>query len=278
MAAAMMRAARPAAAAAALVFSLGAFGGPVLAQLPPGSGLGPEMVVRMSELERQISDLTGRVEELQFQNRQLADQLERALNDIEFRLGDLEGGGSGDLGAGGGAAAPAAPPPAAPQPPGGFDVMAPPPAEPPPGLLGVVPPAEPARGLLPQGDPTAEYGNAYALLEQRDFPGAEAAFQRFLRGNPGHPLAGNAQYWLGETYYVRGRFNEAAVAFAQNYQLYPTGPKAADSLLKLGMSLAALGQRTDACQIYSQLRVEFPSASTAVLRRAEQERDRLQCF
>src|SRR3546814_19535879 len=50
-------------------------------------------------------------------------------------------------------------------------------------------------------------------------------------------------YWLGETYYVRQRYQDAAVAFLEGYQKYPKSPKAADNLLKLGMALGPVGQK-----------------------------------
>ena len=65
-------------------------------------------------------------------------------------------------------------------------------------------------------------------------------------------LAGNAQYWMGETYYVRGRYQDAAVTFAEGYQKYPTNSKAPDNLLKLGMSLGQLGKKADACVAFAQ--------------------------
>ena len=77
-------------------------------------------------------------------------------------------------------------------------------------------------------------------------PRCEAFIQQF----PNDQLAGNAQYWLGETYYVRKRYNDAATAFAFGYQKYPKSGKGADDLLKLGMSLGSLGQKQDACSAF----------------------------
>src|SRR5690606_27265615 len=99
------------------------------------------------------------------------------------------------------------------------------------------PPAS-AKGRLPQGSTQERYNYAYKLLVQSDYADAEAAFREFVSAHPQDPLAGNAQYWLGETYYVRQQYEPAAQAFLQGYQGYPKNPKAPDSLLKLGMSLA----------------------------------------
>ena len=87
----------------------------------------------------------------------------------------------------------------------------------------------------------------------------------------------NAKYWLGETYYVRGNYQAAASAFGVAYQDHPEGPKAVDSLLKLGLSLSLMGQGGDACAVFSELERRFPTAPANVLQRSVQERGRLGC-
>jgi len=94
---------------------------------------------------------------------------------------------------------------------------------------------------------------------------------------PNDPLAGNAQYWLGETYYVQKDYNNAAAVFAEGYQKYPKGGKAADNLLKLGMSLGQLGQKADACRAFARLDRDFPGAPGNVKERAADEKKRLGC-
>ena len=90
-------------------------------------------------------------------------------------------------------------------------------------------------------------------------------------------LAGNAQYWLGETYYVRKDYNNAAATFAEGYRKYPQSGKAADNLLKLGMSLGNVGQKKEACLTFNQLAHDFPKASSNITERAAQEKQRLSC-
>ena len=90
-------------------------------------------------------------------------------------------------------------------------------------------------------NPKQLYETAYGYLLQRDYGAAEAAFDEFLRRHPNDPLAGNAQYWLGESLYVRGQYRAAAGAFLKGYQTYARSAKAPESLLKLAMSLQRLG-------------------------------------
>ncbi|MCB1484642.1 MAG: tol-pal system protein YbgF [Hyphomicrobiaceae bacterium] len=140
---------------------------------------------------------------------------------------------------------------------------------------GVQTAALPAAGEA--GDPRQAYETAYGYLLQRDYGAAEAAFGDFLKKFPSDSLAGNAQYWLGETYFVRGQYKSAASAFLQGYQTYAKSAKAPDSLLKLAMSLDRLGQKDAACASYSELNSKFPDAPQSVKARAQAERQRVGC-
>jgi tol-pal system protein YbgF len=127
------------------------------------------------------------------------------------------------------------------------------------------------------GNPKQLYETAYGYLLQRDYGAAEAAFDEFLRRHPNDPLAGNAQYWLGESLYVRGQYRAAAGAFLKGYQAYAKSAKAPESLLKLAMSLQRLGQKDAACSSYSELATKFPSAPGHVKQTAQAERQRAGC-
>jgi tol-pal system protein YbgF len=135
----------------------------------------------------------------------------------------------------------------------------------------------PTAGQLPAGSASDQYNAAFGLLKQADYPGAEDAFRTFLAQHPKDALAGSAEYWLGETYYARGRYAEAAGAFAEGYKNYPKGAKAADDLLKLGMSLARANQKQNACVAFAQLDHDFPQPGAAIRDRATTEKKRLGC-
>ena len=126
-------------------------------------------------------------------------------------------------------------------------------------------------------DPQQKYEAAYGLLLQQEYGAAQQAFADFVGKYPKHPLAGNAQYWLGESHYVRVRYKDAAGAFLAGYRKFNASAKAPDSLLKLAMSLDRLGQKTAACSSLGELGAKFPSAPAHVKRRALQERRRLRC-
>lgn len=125
--------------------------------------------------------------------------------------------------------------------------------------------------------PAALYEEAYAVLKSGDFDKAETMFQSFLDQNPDHTLAPNATYWLGETFYVRNKYKQAAKTFAQSYQKFPNGSKSTDSLLKLGLSLKGMGSSAEACLALKQLLQEYPNGNPTILKRAENEVSALSC-
>jgi len=105
------------------------------------------------------------------------------------------------------------------------------------------------------------YRSAYQSLLARQFGNAEAGFRTFLAKYPSDALAGDAYYWLGETYFAQGQYKEAAQNFLQGYRTYPSSKKAPDSLLKLGMSLAKLGQKPKACGAYAEVTRKYATAA-----------------
>ena len=260
---------------------------------PSGSALS-NLQVTTDGLEEQLRRLTGQVEQLDFQVRQMNQRMDRLVSDVDFRLQALEQGG--------GTATPQASTqpvaPAAPRAPGAVTVESGGGAGA-PRVFGTLTetqlrnagvattpvdqqtanasPAAASPTALPAGSPRDQYDFSYKFLLQRDFESAETALTAFVAANPEDSLAGNAQYWLGETFYVRGDYSTAARTFAEGFQRYPDSAKAPDNLLKLGMSLAQLEQNSDACITLKKLRVEYPDAPTSVVQRADREIGRLQC-
>lgn len=151
------------------------------------------------------------------------------------------------------------------------------------GTLDGTEPAAPAAGetdvaaLQPGTTPEQVYEEAYGHLLQQDFVAAEAGFKALLKQYPKSKLAGNAQYWLGETHYVRGNYKAAADAFLTGYKDFRKGQKAPDSLMKLAMSLSRLGEKDAACSAFAALENDFPKVQAQLRRKAEAERTRAGC-
>ena len=126
-------------------------------------------------------------------------------------------------------------------------------------------------------DATTLYKDAYGHMLRRDYASAQSAFGALIKNHPQSRMAGNAQYWLGETYYVRGKYRPAADAFLKAYRDYSDGIKAPDSLMKLALSLARLGQKGAACKTFDELDAKYPNAPSHVKQRAGMERRRAGC-
>ena len=254
---------------------------------PPGTGgassaSSADAEIRIQQLESEIRTLTGRIEEQDYQVRQLRQQLDKLTADIDMRLGDMQHGGAASGGFVNGTdggqyqgSSQSSPQQAAPMPSdsgGGYQWNSGSSSQGSSGQLGTL--NETGGG----GDGAAAtlYENAFSLLKGAQYAEAEKEFISFLGQYPDHALAGNATYWLGETYYVRGQFEKAAKTFAEGYQKDPKGAKAADNLLKMGMSLSGMNKKSDACVALGQIEKQFPS-SGPVVRRAQQEMTRLGC-
>ncbi|MEA1676780.1 tol-pal system protein YbgF [Nitrospirillum sp. BR 11163] len=256
--------------------------GPMTGTPGGGSAAAGEIEVLKLQMETQTQQQTGKYEELAYQVSQIKDRLDKLSADIDLRLQKLEdkaGIGLGAAASGGGDAG--APPPdvrggGKPPLPGTDSGPVPPPG----GNKGGAPAPAPApadsAGTLPAGPAQEQYDYAFNLLRQGDAPNAEKAFTQFLKQNPDSPLASNAQYWLGETFYMRGNYKSAAVAFGDGYKKYPKSNKGADYLLKLALSLDGLGDKASACVVLKQLDADKDAAPT-LKRRGEDQKNRLGC-
>jgi tol-pal system protein YbgF len=248
--------------------------GPTLAAPDPSTGAMVRLDDRMSMLERQLAELTGRVEETGHRLEQIRQRLDKLAQDLEFRLGQIENGEAAGRPAGATAAREQ-------RDQGGSREQVPQ-LRPPQQSAAVavpVPPSTPAKAgpVLPEGSPMDRYNIALNILQRNDYVGAEAAFREFLSAHPNDRLAGHAQYWLGETYYVRGDMNKAAQAFLEGVKKHPDGPKAADTMLKLGMALTAINQKVEACGVFMELRNRFPQVSRDTSQALVVARDRAGC-
>ncbi|MDE0992747.1 MAG: tol-pal system protein YbgF [Rhodospirillales bacterium] len=251
---------------------------------------------RMDGFETDTRAATGTVEFVNHQIVQINERLEKLVSDVDYRLSALEGrnGQNGNQGAGspGMSAGPS---------PAGVQTVAPASGS---QSLGTVPltevdkiekskeaksagskvtlgqnaaqPASP-KGVLPAGTVKEQYTFAINLLRQTNYEQAEVALKEFLIAHRDEDLANNARYWLGETYYVRRSYQAAAQIFFEGFSKDTKGPKAAASLLKLGMSLAGLDKNKEACATFSKVLADFPKALDGVKNAVSLQRKRNSC-
>lgn len=121
-------------------------------------------------------------------------------------------------------------------------------------------PAPPARASGPE----AMYSAALATFRAREHGQAVLEFLDFLARYPQHPLAANAQYWIGEAYYVQRDYRQALVEFQRVLEHPNVNGKWADALLKIGMCYDLLLETTQARRAWQRLVAEFPSSPAAV--------------
>ena len=252
----------------------------------PGAGLASAGVdarkltarlsVKIAQLEGELRSMTGRYEEFAHGLQQLQQRFDKLVANLDDRLGALERLGAAAPGALGAAA----PPPV----PGRLAPDGPPFARG-PRSLGTIPQSALAKGTpapvasaLPRGTPKQQYDYAHTLIvKDQNFEEAARVLNAFIQAYPKNPLAANAHYWLGRTYFVRENFKQAAFTFAEGFQKYPNSDKAPANLLNLGMSLSRMKQTKEACTAFSRLLKNFPKASAGVKRRVQRERRRLRC-
>jgi tol-pal system protein YbgF len=128
----------------------------------------------------------------------------------------------------------------------------------PPGMPGSPQPSAP-------GADQAAYDQAFNLLKASKYTDAIVSFQQFLQSWPQSSLADNAQYWLGEAYYVTRDFQNAAAAFQTVLDRWPASRRAPDALLKLGYTQAELQHIAQARATLTSVSTRFPGSDAANL-------------
>ncbi|CDH43404.1 tol-pal system protein YbgF [Candidatus Contendibacter odensensis] len=208
------------------------------AQNPPGQALTLELLQRIERLEAEVRQIRGELEIQRYQFEK--PQQERAATEYP-------------------ASPPGAVAPVTPIQP--LTASAPPPP------LPERTPATPSSSAPQVGDGTEQMDFDAALVEWREgrYPAAIRAWQRFLNSHPNSPRAGDAQYWLGEAYYVSRDYNAAKEAFINLGLNDPQSTRLPDALLKLGYIYGELGDIPRAREVLQKLIQVYPNSQAASL-------------
>ena len=241
-------------------------------------------LLKLTEIEEQFQNLTNKFEEINFKLDKLSKRISKIQSDNQMRFQDLEKGKfSGDSG----------------------QAMAKPkklPGTDEPQDLGsisesevsslqkvqetksidatgsvVTEETERAERILPDTTPEKQYEFAISFLKVGDYETAELALREFVDTNTNHKLAGNAQYWYGETFRIRQLYVDAATAYLNGYQKYPKSTKAPVNLLKLGITLVHIGEKEQGCSMIAGVSTEYPKANESIIQKAEYEKKRFKC-
>jgi len=231
-----------------------------------------EQLNRINELQTEVQELRGVVEQQQFEIENLKKRARDQYVDLDTRVSRI-GGGAGPA-----AAAEAAQPPYATEPQQGFQDVAPasdPYAQPkvsvpealdrrPPSDAIEVAPVAPGGGVAGAGE-KAEYDAARAQLDAGQYASAARAFAEFVRKHPNGELTANALYWLGESYYVTQNFQIALDTFRDLIARFPDSNKVADAMLKVGYCHFELQQFDDAEIALNEVISRYPDTTVARL-------------
>ena len=117
------------------------------------------------------------------------------------------------------------------------------------------------------GAPEQTYAAALATFRAREHGQAVLDFLDFLAKHPKHALAGNAQYWIGEAYYVQRDYRQALLEFQKVFEL-GTG-KIPDALVKVGLCYWSLRDRNRASQTWQRVVREYPGTEAARVARTQ---------
>lgn len=136
--------------------------------------------------------------------------------------------------------------------------------------LAAAPPAPKPAPPAPGQETTAEklYATAMTSFQAEEHGQAVLEFTEVIEKFPKHPLAANAQYWIGEAYYRQRDFNQALAEFQKVVEIYPQSAPVAEALLKTGMCYRALHDLPRAREMWEQVLQAHPKTDAASQARA----------
>jgi tol-pal system protein YbgF len=192
-----------------------------------------ELMQQLQSLQAELQELRGDVEKHTNDLERMQKRQQDLYLDLETRLNDLQLQSN------------------VPPPPGGTTAGA--------GVPAVA--ATPAQG----DQEKVEYQNAFELIREARHAEAIQAYTRFLQQYPDGKLAPNAQYWLGEAYFLSKDMEKALVEFGKVIELYPSSSKIPDAKVKIGYTYYELKKWAKARDILTGVMVSYPNTSFALL-------------
>ncbi|CAI2087952.1 cell division protein CpoB [Serratia ficaria] len=195
---------------------------------------------QLSDNQRDIDSLRGQIQENQYQLNQVVERQKQIYQQMDSLSQGGSQGSAAAAGAAGGAAAAASSD-------GGDSASA-------------AAPAAPAS----KGDKNSDYNAAVSLaLEKKQYDQAISAFQSFVKQYPKSTYQPNANYWLGQLFYNKGKKDDAAYYFAVVVKNYPKSPKAPDAMYKVGIIMQEKGQADKAKAVFQQVIKQYPTSAAA---------------
>jgi tol-pal system protein YbgF len=219
-----------------------------------------ELAQHLDQVQADVRQLRGRVEELEYNTESMRKQQRDLYSDLDKRLAAIGGGSAGGAAAGALSGSGSGAGSSSPQ--GGAGSAGAPSAAAGAGAAGS---AAADSGGAGTSEEQRVYGQSFDALKAGSYSIAITGFKDFLTSYPASPLAENAQYWLGEAYYVTRDFDSASGAFKSVLSKWPDSRKAPDALLKLGYTQIAQNKAGEGRATLSQVVQKYPGTDAAKL-------------
>ena len=126
-------------------------------------------------------------------------------------------------------------------------------------------------------EPRDQYNAALQAFQSGQYQQAEDGFKAFITANPGHRLTPDAVFYIGETYFQRSHPREAAEQYLKVTTDFAKSNRAPESMVRLGQTLAALGNKDQACATFAEFGKRYPTATASVKRLADREMAKNHC-
>ena len=107
------------------------------------------------------------------------------------------------------------------------------------------------------------YKDAYETFQKNDLEGARRKFEVFLKQYPNTELSDNAQFWIGETYYLKKDYEKAILEYEKAIAKYPEGDKIPSALFKQALAFLELGDKTNARNLLRRVIERYPQSEQA---------------
>ncbi len=115
------------------------------------------------------------------------------------------------------------------------------------------------------------YRDAYETFHKGNLEGARGKFEAFLKQYPNTDLSDNAQFWIGETYYLRKDYEKAIIEYEKAIVKYPEGDKIPAAIFKQALSFLELNDKTNATNLLKRVIEKYPRSDQAEMARRKLE-------
>ena len=115
------------------------------------------------------------------------------------------------------------------------------------------------------------YKDAYETFYKGDLEAARRKFEAFLKQYPNTELSDNAQYWIGETYYLKKDYERAILEYEKAIVKYPEGDKIPAAIFKQALAFSELGDKTNARNLFKRVIEKYPRSDQAEMAKKKLE-------